>query len=121
VGATVQSTGAAAAALASVIEGLELDPAQMRANLGATGGTIFAERAVLVLAPSLGRDRAERLVADAVAASRDRDVPFAAALRTAAGAEKAVPPGLLDGIDDPSTYLGSAGWIRTQLLSHSDE
>ena len=33
----------------------------------------------------------------------------------------AVPPGLLDGIDDPGTYLGSAGWIRTQLLSHSDE
>jgi 3-carboxy-cis,cis-muconate cycloisomerase len=121
VSATVQSAGAAAAALVSVIEGLEVDPAQMRANLDATGGTIFAERAVLLLAPSLGRDRAEQLVAEAVAASRSSDVPFAAALRTAAGAEKAVPPGLLDGIDNPGAYLGSAGWIRAQLLSQSDE
>ena len=28
---------------------------------------------------------------------------------------------VLDGIGDPGTYLGSAGWIRTQLLSQPDE
>ena len=120
VSATVQSTGTAVAALASVIEGLAVDPARMRANLEATGGTIFAERAVMLLAPSLGRDRAEQLVAEAIAASRSSDVPFAAALKNA-GAEKAVPSGVLDGIDEPARYLGSAERFRMQLLGQSDE
>jgi 3-carboxy-cis,cis-muconate cycloisomerase len=92
----------------------------MRANLEATGGTIFAERAVMLLAPSLGRDRAEQLVAEAIAASRSSDVPFAAALKNA-GAEKAVPSGVLDGIDEPARYLGSAERFRMQLLGQSDE
>ena len=121
VSATVQSTGAAVAALASVIEGLAVDPGRMRANLEATGGTIFAERAVLLLAPSLGRDRAEQLVADAITASRSSEMPFAAALKAATGAEKGIPPGVLDGIDEPGGYLGSAERFRTQLLSQSDE
>jgi len=119
VSAIVQSTGAAAAALADVVEGLEVDPARMRANLDATGGTIFAERAVLLLSPSLGRDRAEQVVAAAIAASRGSDVPFRAALKAAA--DTGLPPGILDGIDDPGRYLGSAEWIRTQLLGGSDE
>jgi 3-carboxy-cis,cis-muconate cycloisomerase len=93
----------------------------MRANLEATGGTIFAERAVLLLAPSLGRDRAEQLVAEAMTASRSSDVPFAAALKNAAGAEQAMAPGALDGIDEPARYLGSAERFRKQLLSESEE
>jgi 3-carboxy-cis,cis-muconate cycloisomerase len=121
VSATVQSTGAAVAALASVIEGLAVDPARMRANLDATRGTIFAERAVLLLAPSLGRDRAEQLVAEAITASRRSDVPFVVALKSAAGAENAVPSGVLDGIDEPARYLGSAERFRTELLGQSDE
>jgi 3-carboxy-cis,cis-muconate cycloisomerase len=121
VSATVQSTGAAVAALASVIEGLAVDPARMRANLDATGGTVFAERAVLLLVPSLGRERAEELVAKAITASRGSDVPFAAALRAAAAGEKALSPGVLDGIDEPGRYLGSAERFRTQLLSQPDE
>jgi 3-carboxy-cis,cis-muconate cycloisomerase len=121
VSAIVQSTGAAVAALAGVIEGLEVDPARMRANLDATGGTIFAERAVLLLAPSLGRDRAEQVVAEAIAASRGSGATFPAALKAAAGRDSALPPGVLEGIDDPGRYLGSAEWIRTQLLDRSDE
>ena len=56
VGAAVQATGAAVSSLAGAIEGLSVDPERMRANLEATGGTIFAERAVMQLAP-LARPR----------------------------------------------------------------
>jgi 3-carboxy-cis,cis-muconate cycloisomerase len=119
--AIVQSTGAAAAALAVVVPGLEVDPVRMRANLDATGGTIFAERAVLLLTPALGRDRAEQVVAEALAVSRGSDVTFTAALKTAVNREGALPPDVLDDIDDPSRYLGSAERIRTQLLGGSDE
>jgi 3-carboxy-cis,cis-muconate cycloisomerase len=121
VSAIVQSTGASVAALAAVVEGLEVDPARMRGNLDATGGTIFAERAVMLLAPPLGRDRAEQVVAEALAASRGSGVPFPAALKAAAGRDRALPPDVLDGIDDPGRYLGSAEWIRTQLLGGSGE
>jgi 3-carboxy-cis,cis-muconate cycloisomerase len=121
VSAIVQSTGSAAAALADVVEGLEVDPARMRANLDATGGTIFAERAVLLLLPLFGRDRAEQVVAEAIAASRGTGLPFPAALKAAADRGGALPSGLLDGIDDPGRYLGSAEWIRTQLLGGPDE
>lgn len=121
VSAAVQSTGAAAAALAGVIEGLEVDPARMRANVEATGGTMFAERAVLLLAPALGRERAHQLVADAMAASRQTDLSFASALRAAAATERALPPSLLEDVDRPERYLGSAEAIRMQLLSDADD
>jgi len=74
-----------------------------------------------LLAPSLGRDRAEQLVAEAITASRRSDVPFVVALKSAAGAENAVPSGVLDGIDEPARYLGSAERFRTELLGQSDE
>ncbi len=121
VSAVVQSTGAAVAALASVIEGLEVDPARMRANLDATGGTIYAERAVMLLAPALGRDRTQQLVADAIAASRGSDVPFASALRSATQGESGVAPGLFDDLAQPERYLGSAEALRTQLLGEEEE
>jgi len=116
VSAVVQATGAAAAALASVVEGLEVDPARMQVNLEATRGTIYAERAALLLAPALGRDRAQELVADALALSRANDIPFASALRSATEGERTLAPGLLDDVDRPERYLGSAEAIRTQLL-----
>ena len=121
VSAVVQSTGAAVAALAAVIEGLEVDPARMRANLDATGGTIYAERAVMLLAPALGRDRTQQLVADAIAASRESDVPFASALRSATQGESGVPPGLFDDLAQPERYLGSAEALRTQLLGEEQD
>jgi 3-carboxy-cis,cis-muconate cycloisomerase len=121
VSAVVQSTGAAVAALAEVIDGLEVDPARMRANVEATGGTMFAERAVLLLAPGLGGDRAHQLVAEAIAASRQGERSFASALRAATVTERALSPGLLDDVDRPERYLGSAEAIRMQLLSEADE
>ena len=63
----------------------------------------------------------EQVVAEALAASRSSDVPFPAALKAAADRGSALPSGVPDGIDDPGRYLGSAEWIRTQLLGESDE
>ena len=121
VSAVVQSTGAAVAALAEVIDGLEVDPARMRANVEATGGTMFAERAVLLLAPALGRDRAHQLVAEAIAANRRGEGSFGSALRAATATDSALPPGLLDDVDRPERYLGSADAIRLRLLGEPGE
>ena len=83
--------------------------------------TIFAERAVLLLAPSIGRDRREQVVAEAVAASRGSDVTFAAALKRRARRMRRCRRGFWTASTIPSRYLGSAEWIRTQLLGETDE
>jgi hypothetical protein len=58
------------------------------------GGAIFAERAGLLLAPGLGRERAVQLVAEAVAESRRSGTSFTAVV--ASMAERAGAPALLD-------------------------
>src|SRR5436190_17834817 len=64
--AAVQATGSALAALAGAVEQLQVDPARMRMNLTGTHGTVFAERAMVLLAPALGRERAAAAVASAL-------------------------------------------------------
>jgi len=118
VGAAVQATGAAVSALAGAIEGLSVDAGRMRANLHGTGGTIYAERAVMLLARPLGRDEAQRLVTEAVAESRTTGTPFAAVLRSAAGA---LCQDLLAEIDRPEHYLGAAEELRRRLLDEAEE
>ncbi len=61
-------TGACAVALASmmeVAEGLTVDVDRMRKNLSATRGTVFSERAMMLLGATLGRDRAHQLLEQA--------------------------------------------------------
>jgi 3-carboxy-cis,cis-muconate cycloisomerase len=119
VAAAVQATGAAVAALAHAVEGLTVDAARMQRNLEATGGTIYAERAVMKLAPVLGRDRAQRLVAEAVAENRRSGAAFATTLQAAVG--NTVPAELLQDLDRRERYLGAAETLRTWLLNEPQE
>ena len=115
----IQATGAAAHALAHVVEGLTVDSDRMRRNLEATGGTIYAERAAIQLAPSIGREQALRVVTEAVAESRQAGIGFVQALRAKVGST--APADLLDDIDRPEAYLGSAEALRIQLLNEAEE
>ena len=62
IAAAVQTTGSALAAMAGVAGGLSVDPDRMRANIERTNGAIFAERAMMLLTPALGKESAHRLV-----------------------------------------------------------
>ena len=62
VAALVQATGAAAASMAQVAEGLSVNASRMRANIEATRGVIFAERVMMLLGEKLGRDAAHKLL-----------------------------------------------------------
>ena len=44
-----------------VLDGLQIDPARMRANLDATKGLIVSEAVMMGLGPALGRQRAHDL------------------------------------------------------------
>jgi len=82
--------------MAEVTEGLAVDPARMRANIDSTAGAIFAERAVVMLAPELGREAARRRVEEAIQ-------------------NTGAPPDL-PGLRRPEEYLGVAEEFRRRLL-----
>jgi adenylosuccinate lyase len=93
------------------IEGLTVDPERMRANIDATRGVIFAERAMMLLAPEVGRERAQRAIAAAVEGSAQHLNGFAGTLAQEIG-HTLVP----DGLTRPEDYLGAAEHFRLLLL-----
>jgi 3-carboxy-cis,cis-muconate cycloisomerase len=105
----LRSTGSAVAWLRQSLEGLEVDPERMRANLDATGGRLMAERVAAALAGSLGGAEAHRVVAEA-ALSED----FRAAVADLLTEEEA------EELLDPTGYLGSAGTFVDRALDDHD-
>lgn len=101
----IQATGSALAAVADTIEGLTVDPGRMRANIEATAGAVFAEKAVMLLAPRMGRAAAQARVAEALKA---------ASLRGSLA--HLLTPEQLETIDRPEDYLGAAEEFRRRLL-----
>ena len=83
------------------LEGLEVDPERMRANLDATGGRMLAER----VKGEVDEDALERAIA-----SDD----FRAAVTELVGAERAAE------LLDPAGYLGSAGELVDRALDFYD-
>jgi len=98
-------TGAAAAAAAELIGGLDVHPGRMRANLDAAGGAVMAEAAALRLGDRLGRQEAREAVADAAARSAAGGGTLVDELAGAAGLEAQELARALA----PESYLGSAG------------
>jgi 3-carboxy-cis,cis-muconate cycloisomerase len=60
----------------ALAEGLVVDASRMRANLDLTKGLLFSDAVAAVLTPSLGRDAAHRLVAEAADAVRTTGTPL---------------------------------------------
>jgi 3-carboxy-cis,cis-muconate cycloisomerase len=105
----VQATGSALDSLVAVFEGLTVDAARMRANLDAAGGAIFAEKAVMLLAPRLGRTAAQSSVAEALAGPGLRE-----------GLAHLLPPEQLDDLERPEQYLGAAETFRRRILEDAE-
>jgi 3-carboxy-cis,cis-muconate cycloisomerase len=115
VASVVQTTGAALAAVADVVETLRVDPERMRENIAATRGLIFAERAMMLLAPTMGREKAGRFIASAIEAARSGG-SFAQALAENAEVVEAMKAADLSSLETPEAYLGVAERLRRRLL-----
>jgi 3-carboxy-cis,cis-muconate cycloisomerase len=110
-------TAGAFDAMASVVHGLDVDAARMRANLEIPQGQILAEAVQMALAPALGRDVAHSLLGAACnRAVADRrhlrdvlldDPKVRAVLDSAA----------LKQLFEPLSYLGSADAFIERVLS----
>jgi 3-carboxy-cis,cis-muconate cycloisomerase len=100
-GELLRSTGSAVAWVRESLEGLEVDPDRMRANLDATGGRMLAER----VKGEVGAEDLERALA-----AED----FPTALAGLVGEKRAAE------LLDPAGYLGSAGALVDRALDFYD-
>jgi len=121
VAAVIQATGLDAAAMAEVAEGLSINDARMLANIEATRGAVFAERAMMLLAKKIGHAAAQKLVEDAVRKSLDQNRRLAEVLGAMPEAKQHLDPKVLRDLEVPEQYLGVADEFRKRLLNFTKE
>ena len=103
--------------MAETLEGLELDPARMRANLEATHGQILAEAVTMALGSRIGRGAAHELVkrASQQATATRRRLREVLAEDPVASAH--LLPADLDRLFDPCNYVGMAATFVDRVLA----
>lgn len=119
IAAVVQATGLATTSIAEIAEGLSVDAAHMRANLNATQGTVFAEKAAFLLAKKLGRERAHKLLEEATRKALAQGRRLVKVLAEMPEVARYIDQAALDQLDLAEDYLGSADSFRKQLLRAS--
>ncbi len=117
IGAVMQGTGLAAASMAKVAQGMTVDEERMRENINATNGAIFAEKAMMLLAPKLGRGEAKKVLEGAVRKSVSERRPLKEVLEEIPEVTRILDQADLAAIDSPEEYLGSAEVFRKRLLA----
>jgi 3-carboxy-cis,cis-muconate cycloisomerase len=99
-----------------LMEGLEVDPARMRANLDLTRGLIVSEAVMMGLGPALGRQRAHDLVYDICRKSITAKESFLDLLAADPDIAKHMKRDELAKLVDPANYLGVAGEMIDRVL-----
>ena len=114
-----QLTGLAAATIAEIARGLSVDSERMTQNITQTRGTIYAEKATMLLAAKLGRDMAHRLLdhASKQAFLQKRSLPDV--LAEMPEMAKHLDRDALRQLGDAESYLGSSEFFRQRLLQPS--
>jgi 3-carboxy-cis,cis-muconate cycloisomerase len=105
--------------MAEVCEGLSVDAQRMRDNLDATRGVIFAERAMMMLGPKLGRDVAHKVLEEATRKAAIQGRHLAEVLAEMPEVTRHLDRAALSRIEAPEEYLGAAETFRKNLLAFS--
>ena len=113
----LQSTGLAIASMAEVAEGLGVDAKRMRSNIEATEGTVFAEKAMMLLGSRLGRDVAHKLLEEASRRSLSEHRRLSEVLGDMPEIKNHLDRATLEQLENPEQYLGAAERFRTSLLA----
>ncbi len=115
--AVIQGTGLAIASMAEASGGLRVDAQRMRQNIETTRGSVFAEKAVMLLATALGRDAAYKMVEQAARRSAAEGRRLVEVLSEVPQVTKLLGGKALRELDTPGKYLGVAEEFRKRLLS----
>lgn len=113
----MSATGTATFAMASVTEGLTVDAGQMRSNIEAMQGRIFAEKAMILLGAAMGRDVAHKLVEDATRRSVEQGIRLKDVLAEMKEVQEHMSPQELKSLEDPEAYIGSARAFQQRLVA----
>ncbi len=111
-------TAGALAQAKSMLEGLTVDEARMRENLGLTRGLIVAEAVMMGLAPHIGRQPAHDLVYDACRAAIASKRALADVLKDDARVRAALSDARIDELCAPANYVGSAPRMTDAVVAH---
>jgi 3-carboxy-cis,cis-muconate cycloisomerase len=121
IGGLVDAAGSGLAAIAEVLEGLQVDPAAMMANLERTQGFVFAEAVTIELAGVLGKPAAqalmERVCRDAANHGRPLRDALAEVLARDATMAEALPLEALDRLFDPAAQTGDSPAMIDRVLA----
>jgi adenylosuccinate lyase len=99
-----------------VLDGLQIFPDRMRANLETAGGIVFSQAVLLALVDAgLERNQAYGLVQSAAAQAWDEDRSFRAALEADPRVTSRLDAGALDRIFDPARSLANLGHVFEKL------
>jgi 3-carboxy-cis,cis-muconate cycloisomerase len=113
--------GSALAHSVTLIEGLQVFPERMAANLRLTNGLVMSERVALALAAHLGKSHAHELVErasrDCVASGR----PLRQLLAAIPEVTAALGSPELDALFDPATYRGASDAVIERVLARHGE
>ncbi len=101
----------------TMLEGLEVDPARMRANLALTNGLVASEAVMMGLGPHLGRERAHDLVYDLCREAIAQNRPLLELLAGNAEISRHLDRAALARLCDPANYLGLSGVMVDRVLS----
>ncbi|MBQ5965146.1 3-carboxy-cis,cis-muconate cycloisomerase [Massilia sp. ZL223] len=99
-----------------VLEGLEVDPARMRANLDLTNGLVVSEAVMMGLGPYIGREYAHDLVYDICRIAIRENRPLLDLLAENAEISRHLDRTALASLCDPANYLGLSGEMVDRVL-----
>jgi 3-carboxy-cis,cis-muconate cycloisomerase len=117
VAAVVEATGLASASMADKANTLEISSAKMKENISATKGSVFAERAMMLLGPTLGRSAAYEIVRKATMKSVAEKRRLSEVLAEIPEVTGILSQQTLRLMETPEEYLGVAEEFRKRLLS----
>lgn len=101
--------------LATVLGGLEVDAARMRANLELTRGQIMAEAAMMALGAALGHEAAHSLVQKAARRASEAGTTLGEELAADPEVARHVTAEQLETLLDPASYLGLSAASATAV------
>ncbi len=101
----------------ALLEGLEVFPDRMRANLDLTDGLIMSESLASALAEHLGRARAQELVGAAAKRAIADEVSLADAASATPEIAAALGPDAIAAALDPGRYLGATDELIDRALA----
>ncbi len=101
----------------TLVAGLEVDAARMRANLGLTRGLMMSESVMMALGAALGRQRAHDRVYEICRQAMATGRPFVDLLAEDPEIGAHLDRGELQRLVDPAGYLGLAGEMVDRVLA----